>query len=44
MVLMESVSSGHKRISFRDKISDQREILAFDPYGKIMHISRTGPK
>ncbi|XP_073945906.1 mitochondrial ribosomal protein L33 [Choristoneura fumiferana] len=32
MVLMESMVSGHKFISIRERLADKLELLRFDPY------------
>ncbi|KAL0280625.1 UNVERIFIED_CONTAM: hypothetical protein PYX00_001857 [Menopon gallinae] len=44
MVLMQSLSSDHTRVSFRDKTSDKREILAFDPYVQMISVYREKKK
>lgn len=34
MVLMESVVSGHKYTTIRERLADKLEIIKFDPYSK----------
>lgn len=36
MVVVESVVSGHKFNTVRDRLADKIELIRFDPYGKYI--------